>query len=257
MTEKPSMLAMVGAGVASAALLLVAGCARNERRPWTPEPIVGWNDLSTRSLQHPRNGYRIVADAPTHGIFPTSMAVVRVATLTPHNPRPAAARILYTDPRNEYIQWNSALDDLMAVSEVFPITDVDLGGGRVEPEQILAAFRALGARLGLVYALNEVTDGDAVMIAVLYDTQTQRPLATLHTYAYSLWPIDEKSRSQRPPDRWVVDARARVRARFEELLHDCIHELIQEARPAKSVIQVDYRPTDTPRSFDWPPRQRR
>ncbi|MGB2985595.1 MAG: hypothetical protein WBE26_06900, partial [Phycisphaerae bacterium] len=126
--------------------IFVSGCADKCVQVWTPKPLVRWDHLFTQPAYPVRDGYRVLVPQPTHGLFPAAMAVTRVALDDTDEQVRAPRLYLLTDPRNEFLQWNSALDDQMAVSEVFPIVERDLGGSEARPEQVLAAFRALHAR---------------------------------------------------------------------------------------------------------------
>ena len=236
---------------------------------WRPKPMVHWHDLSTEPILPVRDEFRIMPGLSHSGIFPGSLAVTRVSIektgetqqagyasgLPGGDPdRPLAPRLM-SDPRNEFLQWNSALDDLFAVGEVFPISGKGLGGGDAEPDQILAAFAALHARLGLVYAVNELSETETEMLGVLYDAKNKSVLAVLHAYSMSVVPPEVIEESKKPIDMWETDSRALVRARFEKILHACIHELIQRDRPATVVTPVGWTPTAPVRPVVWPPRR--
>ena len=242
-----------------AVLTLLGGCASKKKEPevWTPKPRVGWEHIAATPIPPIDDGYQILSTEPTRGLFPAALAVSRVAvTSTRDEPEPQPH--LFTDPRNEFLQWNSAFDDLMAVSEVFPIAERTLGGGDAEPLQILAAFRALHARLGLVYAVNELTPHETEMIAVLYDVGAGRPLASYRTHALSVVPVDEeakKKEKKNPSNPWITDSRALVRAKFERLAHACLRELtINDAPRAELEDKSGWTPERPPHPAEWPPR---
>jgi hypothetical protein len=160
---------------------------------------------------------------------------------------------LLTDPRNELLQWNRVLDDQMAVSEVFPVVDRDLGGGEADPEQVLAAFKALDARLGLIYALNELSRDEVEMFGILYDTQSSQALASLHAIEHSKVP-PEGGPDEEAVDLWETDARALVRAEFKQLVHRCMRELILSDEPDVVEPPQGWTPAGPTRPVEWPPR---
>lgn len=247
--------AWAAGGVLFLMIASAGGCAQPKRVVvWQPKPLVRWTHLATEPIVPVQNEYRFMPASAENGLFPASLAVTRVAVentgdlIRPLQPR------LTSDPRNEFLQWNSALDDQMAIGEVFPIAENDLGGGAAEPEQILAAFRALDARLGLVYAVNELSETETEMFGVLYDAVRGRPLAAIHTRAESIVPPEAVRESQEPIDLWETDARALVRARFEKLLQGCIRELIRRDRPASVVVPTGWIPAEPARPVEWPPR---
>ena len=232
-------------------LLLFCGCAEKQVDVWTAKPAVQWEYVSTPPVQAVREGYRILTAQPTRGLFPAALGITRVA-LVADTPSQALRPCLLTDPRNEFLQWNSALDDQMAISEVFPIVELDLGGGEVETEQILSAFRALRAGLGLVYAVNELSATETEMFGVLYDTNMARALAALHAFAVSEPPPEDEDM---PPEAWERDSRALVRARFEGLLRACIRDLIRQDEPPPPETPTGWTPAGPIRPVEWPPKR--
>lgn len=232
-------------------MLGASGCASKKVAPWRPGIAVQWSDISTQSILRPENGFHILTQKPTQGLFPTSMAVTRVAIAEGHGPVPRARSVLLSDPRNEFLQWNSALDDQLAVSEVFPIVQTNMGGARVAPLKILAASRALKARLGMIYAINEISEHETELLGVLYDTRAAKPVAVLHARARSALPQTKKEETSTTP--WEFDSHAIVRARFERLLNQCIRELILNDRPAPTVRRTSSRSSNRTRHVQWPP----
>lgn len=241
-----------GAGL----LVFASGCGEKRVNVWTPQPLVHWNHLSAQPLDTVYNGYRIMAPRPTRGLFPASLVVTRLGVELSDAPAEATHVFLLADPRNELLRWNRALDDQMAISEVFPVVERDLGGWRADPEQILATFRALEAQLGLIYGVNELTDTESEMIGVLYDIKSQQPLATFHTRAVSVVPR-EKKRNGKPADLWETDCRALVRKQFERFVHACIRELILHDEPETVEAAAGWMTADPPTRAEWPPQAAR
>ena len=244
-------------GVLGAFLLGIAsGCAVTEiEGGWTPPPEVHWDDISTGAVAPVDNGYRILRIEPTQGLFPASIGVTRMAVESENQGAPIRQKHLLRDPRNEFLRWNSAFDDQMAVSEVFPIDQRDLGGAPAEPQQVLAAFSALHARIGFMYAVNELSENETEMIGALYDVTAAEPIASIHARALSLPPPDEKG--EEPVDLWKYDSRALVRAAFERHIHGCIRELISRDERAPLESRDGWTPLCPVRPVEWPPRQLR
>lgn len=229
------------------------GCAQTKTvEPcWTARPVVTWSRVVGDRVPAVRNGYKIVSAQPTVGLFPANLAVTRVAIAEDEDR--AGEPMLFADPRNEFLQWNRAFDDQMAISEVFPIDQRDLGGGVAEPAQILAAFRGLHARLGLVYAVNELSPSDSEMLGAIYDTHSGTPVAVMHAQAQSVV-IDEESVEQADP--WQTDSRALVRKKFEKLTYSALHSLIVSDQPARSEPPAGWIPAGPIKPVEWPPRYR-
>ncbi|MFQ5461676.1 MAG: hypothetical protein ACE5E5_03515 [Phycisphaerae bacterium] len=237
------------------------GCAhaRQEKDPWSPKPLVYWGQLSTQPLTYPLDGFVIVIEEPTRGLFPASLAVGRLGLDTDDAGHPTVfSPQLVRDPRNEFLQWNTAFDNQMAISEVFPIAQRDLGGGAGEPTQLLAAMRALGGRIGLIYAVNELSDHETEMLGALYQTEGFRPLATIHAVAQSVVPPDQeaqhKPRLHAPEeDLFETDSKALVRKRFEDHVYACVRELIIHDEPAEVESPKGWVPDGPLLPAEWPP----
>ncbi len=241
---------------AACALMFFCNCAHKQAPVWIQKPQVNWAHVSTRPVEPVRDGYHILAAHPTSGLFPASMAVTRVAIEDDRDPYQMMRPVLAADPRNEFLQWNSALDDQMAIGEVFPIVERDLGGGEADPGQIMAAFQALHARLGLMYAVNELSETETEMFGVVYDTTLAQPVASLHAQARSVFPSEQdEEEGKEPIDLWETDSHALVRAEFERLLHDCIREMILRDEPAAVKAPTGWTPALPIRPVEWPPRR--
>ncbi len=241
-----------------AALAPSVGCqAPKEPIVWTPKPGVGWSHVATQAVAEPHDSYQIVTTRQTTGLFPANMSVTRISLEPDKGQASVIQPGLYADPRNEFLQWNTAFDDQMAVSEVFPIDQRDLGGGQADPVQILAAFRALHARLGLIYAVNELSETESEMFGVLYDTEANEPLAAIHAQALSVSPPTEEPDKDKRVNMWETDSRALVRAKFERQVHACVRELIRKDQPALVETPTGWTPAGPVQPVEWPPRNPR
>lgn len=237
---------------AAGALAWTVGCAPDRVETWTPKPRVLWEDIALQSTETANNEYKILTSEPTTGLFPVSIAVTRVALEEDRVSRVAWERLL-RDPRNEFLMWNSSFDDQMAISEVFPIAERDLGGAEVRPERILSAMKALGARIGFLYAVNELAEDESEMLGTLFDTRSDQVLATIHAQAASIPPPDNGY----PPEntvQWETDSRALVRYKFECLVHACVRELILRDQPGAIESPDGWTPVGPILPVEWPPR---
>ncbi len=235
------------------------GCAhaRQEKDPWSPKPLVYWGQLSTESLSYPIDGFAILVEQPTKGLFPASLAVGRLGldqdeagrttVIGPH---------LIRNPRNEFLQWNTAFDDQMAISEVFPISQRDLGGGAGAPHQLISAMRALGGRIGLIYAVNELSEHETEMLGTLYQTAGYLPLATIHAVARSIVEPDQVDSAQKKGEvnLFETDSKALVRQQFEQHVYACVRELIIHDEPSAVESPDGWIPEGPLLPAEWPPR---
>ena len=243
---------------AGAALAVIAspGCAQKKTvEVWTPKPLVGWAKVALDPVQGPENGYVILTSEPTRGLFPTDVAVTRVAKVEAASVDGAAGEStqLYADPRNEFLRWNSVFDDQMAVSEVFPIEQRDLAGGAATPALILAASRGLDADMSLIYAVNELAPNETEMFGVLYDTGTTQPLAAIHARVASVPCAPDCPNVGDPYHAWETDSRVLVRDRFAKLAHDCMRELILHDEPMSVPAPEGWIPEYPTYPAQWPP----
>ncbi len=230
-------MAMSAAAVVAA---LSVSCATSRDRAPTAATCmraVTWSAVGTVPTPPPCNRYYILGDGPTRALFPASVGVTRVAARDSAGHADTDRDVIVAsdlltlspDPRNEFLQWNTAFDHLKGVSEVFPVGQRDLGGAAVETVNVLAAMRTLRARVGLIYAVNELSGSRSEMFGVLYDTHTYQPLSVIHAAADSAVPADRRSRRADP---WQSDSRVRVRTRFAELVTEVMRELILRDQPA-------------------------
>ncbi len=233
--------------------LLQGGCAKKEIQPWVAPPQTTWSDVSTVSVAPLGTCYQLLSDQPTKGVFPATVSITRMA-VKEHVTRNGPTRRIHLvrDPRNEFLQWNFALDDLFAVSEVFPVTQFDLGGAPADPEQVLSAMRALHAGIGIIYAVNELTEEETEMFATIYDLRNNLPIAVIRAQAKSTFPPEEDQKKE-PVDYWKHDARARVRRKFEKCLHTCIGQLILRDEPVRVDPPEGWIPIEPARPAKWPP----
>lgn len=234
-------------------LLLATGCASNRKEPevWRPLPHVSWEHVATSESPIAESGYTLAGDAKTVGLFPANLGVTRVAIDAADDGR--SVPHLTADPRNEFLRWNYAFDDLMAVSDVFPISQRDLGGGEADPDQILAAFHALDAKLALIYGVNELAENESEMFGTLYNVKTSKPVASLRAHAVSLEIPDDTENKDDPYLLWSTDSRAIVRDRFADALHGCMRELILNDRPPALEDKSGWTPAGPIRPAVWPP----
>ncbi len=234
-------------------VVMSSGCSKPKENPWMPRPRVDWADLSIHAISYDENSYRILNKQTTKGLFPAAIAVTRVAVTDLPTAVSGLNTKLVRDPRNEFLQWNEAFDDQMAISEVFPLAQRDLGGAETSPQQITRAITALHARIGFVYAFNELSPDETEMIGTLIDTKENRILATLHAHAVSI-PVDKDDPEAKNPDLWKVDSRGIVRLRFAKLAHACIREMILRDEPAEVESSAGWKPLPPSRPAVWPPR---
>jgi len=143
------------------------------------------------------------------------------------------------------------MDDQMAISEVFPVRQRDMGGAPATPENIVSAMHALGASLGLIYAVNEPAENRTEMFGILYETSSLKQLATFRTEAEGINPDDNNEKTSK--EIWRTDSRAIAQRQFEVQLRSCMREMIDRDQPAEVEAPEGWVPENPIRSVVWPP----
>ncbi len=228
------------------------GCApKAEPVIWIQPPQVAWDDVAAAPVPRVDNRYLIVEEQPSEGRFPCSLAVSRVAVADD----PQRTRYVPVTPHNEFLIWNSAFDDQWPISEVFPIAERALGGDHVSSARLVSMAHVFGARLGMLYGFNELTETQCEMIGVVHDAESFAPIAVIHASAESIpRPEDDEDEVKNNVDAWQYEARALVQGKFERLLVDCMRELIARDQPARSDVPEGWIPEQPVYPFDWPRR---
>ncbi|MCH8148713.1 MAG: hypothetical protein IH987_12075 [Planctomycetes bacterium] len=240
----------------NAALVMTGaeGCASSKclsQEAWVPKPRVTWSEIAPAPMIPAAQGFHLLTTEPTQGLFPASMGVTRVAFAEKSKVGEPLRLCLLRDPRNEFLQWNAAFDDQFPVSEVFPIDQRNLAGAEAQPSLILEVFRTMHARIGFVYAVNELSEDETEMIGTLYDVDSGKPLAAIHAQAKSDPTPDEDTDAS---DLWETDSRALVRAAFAGHVYQCIRTLIALDQPAAQESPEGWTPEGPIWPIEWPPK---
>lgn len=232
-------------------VLLLTGCAAKKSPPWIPPPRVHWQHLSTTPLTTVYDGYVILEERPSTGRFPAALAVTKINVTRDYNDDGSELAFIAPKPKNEFLMWNSVFEKHMAVSEVFPIAHRNLGGGPANSDRITDAFRALDARIGLIYGTNRLDKDHTEMIGVLYDIPSAKPIASIHAQARSSYPSASDKGTN--VDLWATDSRARARERFQTNVCACMRELIARDTPHSMDVPSGGIPAGPVRTVSWPP----
>ena len=231
--------------------VVTVGCATEQVTRWTPSPRVQWGDISPGDIGTVDQGYRLLLSERTEGLFPASLGVTRFAFVPSDCIEPFGPKLV-ADPQNEFLQWNYAFDDQMAVSEVFPIAQQNLGGANASADQILRSVHALNGGLGLIYAVNELSETETEMLGVLYDATAAAPLASVHARAITIR-REEGDEAEDEGGMWETDSRALVRQKFQRQMHACVRDLILQDQPAPVESPDGWTPVGPIMPVEWPP----
>lgn len=233
------------------ALINVSCTCSADKIAVTAKAPLDWYFVSTEPVDPLYNAYQLQIVPPTQGLFPASIGVTRIESEVLDESVDLMRPLIFANPRNEYLKWNSAFDDLMAISEVFPVTQFDMGGENAYIENVLAAFHGLGAKLGLIYAVNEFDDLETEIIGTLYDTESTKPIAHFQAHAVSVFP--EENQKDEPVNLWKTDSTAIARERFESLVYSCFLELIEHDERTEPNAPPGWKPVGPAKRVKWPP----
>ncbi|MEW6198906.1 MAG: hypothetical protein AB1601_09610 [Planctomycetota bacterium] len=214
------------------ALLIVAGMLTGCQEPPPAvvryEPPLRMDDLEAGLTFQP-NGFQLLTDDTTTGRFPCPLAI---AKYVPREVDTGGELQFCPLTPLEQAWWTEQVRGVNAIRDVIflrPLSTRPAGQG-------LAALCDTAARLGapwlLVYAPNGLGPNSAQVLGVLYDTSPPRALATLHAETVVVDALAlETSPYQETGDQRDRDARYQVQRRFERLLLECLHALIQRDAP--------------------------
>jgi len=231
------------------------GCASPKmEKVWIPPSRVNWLDIGTKTIEPPHNNFVIFDDQQSEGRFPCSLAVSRMKALDTGDGQPERTLSIPATPRHDFLVWNSTFDDLLALSETFPVVNEDLGGYQASPPLVLSAARALGAGLCMIYAVNQSSPSNYEMMGVIYETATSKPIAAIHSKAQSIPPFEGEKRDSYNVDAWEFEARALALARFNALTRRCMRELIARDIAKKVDVPTGWKRKQPLHPTQWPPR---
>jgi hypothetical protein len=246
------------AGAVGAATVL-AGCVQPERatdslfeKRW---PQVSWSQISGTQVEGVRNAYMMMAPGGSVGLFPCSLAVARVTWPADLGSNGSGFVVPAMNPPNEFIDLMELFDDVWEVSEAFPVTQPGQMPRYVEPADLVARARRVGASLCLVYGPSDNDESDTEIRGALYDTRDGALIAAIHARArVDLTAVVPPPRGRHENDLRHIDSRVLAHERFSQLLSDCVADLIDHDRslgrqppppgwtPAPAVEPLPWRP---------------
>lgn len=204
--------------------LMPTGCAK-KTPPIVYEPPLTMADLLP-GQEAPDNTFELLAEVHTAGRFACGMAVAKFHS-EENDDGPTLTLVPLTSA--EQARWTEQMRGVAAIRELTFLRprSVRLDGQSIE--SLCDAALRLNSSLLLVYAPNGLGPNSAQVYGVFYDTQSQRPLAMLHTSSLFL---DEEGLETSPNDRESdereVDARYQAQRRFEHQVLACLRDMIHE-----------------------------
>ncbi len=253
--------------IAVAACLAVvlgeAGCVKKAEIQFVAtDPVLQWQDLQLPDDVEVHDGYTLLEEQQTTGLFPTAVAVVRIrADYTDAGP-PATMLELNTEPETELLPWNSLLDDQRAISGVFPIKPIALQGEDVTVEHLLKTAEVMKASVCLIYATADLSQTESEVRGAIYDARRLKPLAVLCAHA-RIENLDEALADLPKPapmepryfdaakDPRYHDAPGMAIYKFEALVRECVIALRKNDTPLENQPTEGWMPQPPPDGVFW------
>ena len=203
----------------------LAGC--NERPHMAYDRPARLEQLAA-GLPAAENAFRLLTDEPTVGRFACTLAIARFVV----QDEGGLALVAMTPTEQAY--WTEQMRGVAKLQDV-----VFLRPRSTRPEGDSTAVlcdtaRRFGAPLLLIYAADALGPNSAQVLGVLYESATQRALATLHASSRM---VDEEGQEESPDkkrgDHRGEDARCQAQRQFEAHTLACLRELMHhDSRPA-------------------------
>lgn len=211
--------------IATPAFFLLGACAKPEV-PVTYEPQLALTALN-EGLTTPAQGYELFASETTRGRFAAPVAIAELAW----NADADALRLTSMQPLEE-AYWTQRVRGIDAVRDVLFIRPLTTRPEGDSLPALCAAAHKLGAPLLLVYAQNAYGPNSAQALGVLYESGTQRVLATFRA-ARTVVDAEgvEVCLDEEKGDHREQDARYLAQREFENHVVACLRELILHDQP--------------------------
>lgn len=249
------------------ALAVSTGCEKRKGPEFTATaPVVPWHDLIDEDATLPDDDFILYTTGATKGLFPISLAVARIAAIQPDEPAPPEPDeyelALNMEPLHKFLQWNSAFDDLRAVSEVFPLSRIAMNGQPVSMASVVDATQSVTGRLCLLYTAADIGPTESEIRGVLYRVSDGQPLAAIHARGIYVEPEDdeeeETDEAEEPEselDELLTPCTPRLVAehRFRSLTRDCILKLLANDEPVEPAPEEGWVPEAPLAPQIWPP----
>jgi hypothetical protein len=232
--------------------LALSGCAEKVEPVVVLRPPIEWDDVATVPVGDVADGFVNLAPEGTDGLFPSSIAVVRLTAAESGDE--GRSLVLDMHPPNDFLPWNSLFDSLRYVRDAFPLNSHDLSGDPPVPARLVQAAGELRAGLCLVYGCTDLSQVESRTRGLLYDTRNGKALAAIEA-AVSV-PAPEAV--PHPPDQVEddlrhCDARYLTDRRFEALVYECVRDLQMHNRPVPPRPEEGWTPQGPLSPRTWPP----
>jgi len=200
-------------------VVALAGCAVGPRP--CRQHLVRLEKLVGREVEVADGAYRLLADVPSRGRFPCSVAVAKFARQGEVGCGSQGHLVLASLGRKGVVYWNELFDNVSAVSEVFPIESRHLPTESVEAADVVAAAARLHAGLCVVLSDGCVAETGRQAVAAVYDATTGLPVVVAKSDVVSCC---GESADRRCCGEGIG---RQVTRQLEKLVHRAIWQLVQ------------------------------
>ncbi len=189
---------------------LLAGCYPEKPKPVVLDhgPTLGdWPQFLEAKATSVKNAYVMVGTGATDGMFPCSIAVARIGKPWPVIAEENSALALLSPDSTEMIGWMELFDDTWVVSEVFPVSYPGIAIRAGFPDSLIDHARDGGARICVMYSVNQTSKHHAEASAIVYDAKESKVLGSVHADSHVMLPEIEQDYPPPPPGRVPTDYR--------------------------------------------------
>ena len=223
---------------ASVAFVVLSSCSKPEPPPMAyAGPTVSEADLGLlRPVEMPPDGYTLLGEQPSKGLFPTALAVVR---LDKPDPLFRVGQPFYisdhgwqvaTFRTEEAVGWNGLFPTVREVREVVVMDARSVVAPDVTPPEVVGSAEYLQAGLLLIYGPREGPAQGAALAGMIYEVETRKPLAFVQAQA-SIEDYEVPRPDSPKHDLRHVDADYLAARKFERQVWACVRELIAKDQP--------------------------
>jgi hypothetical protein len=226
----------IGTGliVGAVSSFLFTACAEKNVIPITCEPEISLTDIAGGTLEQTNDECHLVESGRSEGRFPGGLAVARLKVaedITGDSGKPVELKPLKDQ---EAAYWNHLFDNVRWVRETFELTPKDVQTRVVTAKPLIEAAGRLNASLCLLYGHTDTEDFRSLVVGALYDTRSQKLLATIKAECSGVndW-LPERPAGRPQMDNRHQDNHYLAARKFEKLVHGCVRDLVALDRPKR------------------------
>ena len=208
-------------------------CSQSEKdwryrsSPTTDEVTAAPSDLGiARNIVVPVAHYDRENGVETQAMMPTGLAVAQVVTCMDEDGRRSLRMV--GPPTQRAALWNQMLDDMPAIREVALLHRIGMDPRGTDWRTILRDAAQADCGLCVIYCRFVDTDADAEYWGVLFDSISQKPIATFNAPFTFHPPETEKHHRNEDDKPWACEADVRAEAKLRTLIRDSVWDFASQ-----------------------------